>query len=111
MAGPPRLMTVTITTSRKEQGAWIRDICAVTAQKTLRLDAPHQVVVRNAFSFVDLPEPATTVEFHYSPGFTDGADYNDGPGDVEGEIIAAIKKAFELETVFVSYSKADYRCY
>ena len=104
-----RLLTVIITTPRKIRGPWLREISDIPVAKRLRLDAPHQVVVQNAQSSVDLPEPPTTINFQYSHGYADGADYNEGPGEIEGEITKAVKKAFELEKVYITTTKLDYK--
>lgn len=107
----PRLMRVTVTTPRAVRGPEMRSLCALPVQQRLRLDAPHQVVVQKVLSFPDVPEPPTTVVFQYTYGFADSADYNDGPGDIEGDIIAAVKEAFEVAEVFATTIKFDCKCY
>jgi hypothetical protein len=104
-----RLLCVIIATPRKLQGPDLRTLSAVKAEECLRLDAPHQIVVEKVPSFVDLPEPFTSVTFRYSNGYADSADYNDGPGDIEGEIVALVKAALNLKNIIVNYEKFDGR--
>ena len=103
----PRLLTVIITTPHTITGPDIRSVCALSIQERLRLDAPHQVVTHQAWSFVDLPVPPTTVELRYSTGFADGAADDQGVGEVEGEILKAMKSAFRHSDVHFCHTRVD----
>jgi hypothetical protein len=102
-------MSVVVTTSRKVSGPEMAYLKMLPIQRRLQLDAPHGVKLQGSISFVELPESPTTILFQYSTGFADGAAFNEGVADIEGEIIALVKTMCEVETVYFATETIDFK--
>lgn len=72
---------------------WVRD--------TLRLDAVPDLSIGST----KLSE--TIVMITYDRSMADAADFNQGPGDVEGEVVALVKECLGLAEVKKVVKKVD----